>query len=156
MVIDVWNPEPAFRLDVLKAADLASAHIAGHSFEGKLNGTMACYQELCNFFEIPRTGDISASLPDPQVPVLEIDCSGHDDEYVLNEIIKPVYDIEADDAHVREAAAPDEITRARNFDALRKNYRTRREFGNTRIYAAHATAEQIHKIQSLGFSVQAG
>jgi erythronate-4-phosphate dehydrogenase len=151
MVIDVWNPEPAFRIDVLEAADLASAHIAGHSFEGKINGTIACYQDLCNFFELPRTWDISASLPDPQVPVVEIDCVGHDDEHVLNEIIKPVYDIAVDDARIRGAAVSDEITRARNFDTLRKNYRIRREFSATEIQANRASPGLMQKIKGLGF-----
>ena len=153
MVIDVWNPEPAVRLDVLKAADLASAHIAGHSFEGKLNGTIACYQELCNFFELSRTWDVASSLPDAEVPLVEIDCSGHDDEHVLNEIIKPVYDIEVDDALVREAAVADEIARARNFDALRRNYRTRREFGTTDVMAGRASPSLMEKIRGLGFSI---
>ncbi|HSR87337.1 MAG TPA: 4-phosphoerythronate dehydrogenase, partial [Pontiella sp.] len=70
-IIDVWNPEPAFRTDILKMADIASPHIAGHSYEGKLNGTIACYNECCNFFEMPRTWDLAASLPPPEVPSIE-------------------------------------------------------------------------------------
>jgi erythronate-4-phosphate dehydrogenase len=156
MVIDVWNPEPAFRLDVLTMADLASPHIAGHSFEGKINGTIACYNELCNFFEIPRKWDVSASLPAPQVPVIETACNGRDDEELLNGLVKPVYDIEVDDSLIREAAAADEIARARNFDALRKNYRTRREFGATEVLAEGAAPGLIQKIQGLGFKLQTG
>ena len=153
MVIDVWNPEPAFRTDVLEEADLASAHIAGHSFEGKLNGTVACYNEFCNFFEIQKKWDVSACLPDPQVPSLEIDCAGRDDEDVLNQITQSVYDIQADDAFLREAVDHDEINRARNFDRLRKHYRQRREFFNTQVHVTNATDAQIRKIKSLGFLV---
>lgn len=151
MVIDVWNPEPAFRTDVLKMADLASPHIAGHSYEGKLNGTVACYNELCNFFEIPKQWDIATSLPEPEVPSIEIDCTGHDDEKVLHEIVRQAYDIETDDLLIREAAAPNEIDRARNFDALRRNYRTRREFMNTTVKASNASEELKRKIRALGF-----
>lgn len=154
MVIDVWNPEPAFRTDVLKMADLASPHIAGHSYEGKLNGTIACYNELCNFFELPKTWDIAASLPQPEAPTIEIDCTGHDDEKVLYELVRQVYDIETDDTLIRDAAVPDEIDRARNFDALRKNYRVRREFGNTKIGLKNASDSLRHKFKGLGFEVQ--
>jgi len=151
MVLDVWSPEPAFRTDVLKRADLATPHIAGHSYEGKLNGTIACYNELCNFFEIQKTWDISASLPEPDVPAVKIDCAHRDDEYVLHEIIKQIYDIETDDTLIREAAVHDEIDRARNFDTLRKNYRVRREFMNTEVNLKAASDSLHRKVKALGF-----
>jgi len=151
MVLDVWSPEPAFRTDVLKMADLASPHIAGHSYEGKLNGTIACYNELCNFFEIQKIWDIAASLPEPEVPTLGINCAGRDDEEVLHEIISKIYDSETDDRLIREAAVPDEIDRARNFDALRKNYRIRREFSNTVVDLKNASESQQRKVKAMGF-----
>ena len=150
-IIDVWSPEPAFRTDVLDLVDLASPHIAGHSYEGKLNGTIACYNELCNFFEIPKTWDIAANLPEPDVPSIEIDCTARDDEEVLHELISRVYDIETDDTLLREAAVHSELERARNFDALRATYRTRREFNNTQVRAIHANEHLRRKIQAMGF-----
>ncbi len=153
MVIDVWNPEPDFRTDVLEWADLASPHIAGHSYEGKLNGTVACYNELCNFFEIPKMWDIAASLPKPEVPAVEIDCAHRDEEDVLHEIIRQVYDIEIDNSLIREAAVADEIDRARNFDTLRKNYRVRREFMNTKVVAQNAGNSLHRKIKAMGFVI---
>ena len=154
MVIDVWSPEPAFRTDVLKMAELASPHIAGHSYEGKLNGTIACHNELCNFFEIPKTWDITASLPEPHVPTLETDCTGRDDEDVLHEIIRKVYDIETDNRLIHEAAVHDEIDRARNFDALRKSYRVRREFMNTTVTLFNASERLMQKVHALGFKTR--
>lgn len=154
MVLDVWSPEPAFRTDVLKMADLASPHIAGHSYEGKLNGTIDCYNELCNFFEIPKTWDIAASLPTPEIPTLEIDCTGREDEDVLHDIVKRIYDIETDDRLIRDAAIHNEVDRARNFDALRKHYRTRREFMNTVVAAQNASQELKRKIAALGFATR--
>ena len=150
-IIDVWSPEPAFRTDVLKLADLASPHIAGHSYEGKLNGTVTCYNELCNFFEIPKSWDIAAALPAPEVPVVEIDCTARDDEEILHTLIRQVYDIETDDTLIRDAANGSEIARARNFDALRRNYRMRREFMNTRIIAKNADEDLQNKLKAMGF-----
>ena len=151
MVIDVWSPEPMFRTDVLKMADLASPHIAGHSYEGKLNGTIACYNELCNFFEIPKTWDIAASLPKPEIQTLNMDCTERDDEEVLHKIIQSIYDIKTDDHLIRAAAVPDEIDRARNFDTLRKNYRIRREFMNTEVNLHHAPKSLYRKVRAMGF-----
>ncbi|MDF7802076.1 4-phosphoerythronate dehydrogenase [Pontiellaceae bacterium B1224] len=150
-ILDVWSPEPAFRPDVVKLADLASPHIAGHSYEGKLNGTVACYNELCNFFEISKDWNVAASLPAPAVPFIEADCRGKDDEDVLHEIIQQVYQIEEDDRLIREAAVHGEIDRARNFDALRKNYRMRREFSNTTLHLTGAGQELKRKLGSMGF-----
>ncbi|MBN2683645.1 MAG: 4-phosphoerythronate dehydrogenase [Pontiellaceae bacterium] len=151
MVIDVWSPEPAFRTDVLAAASLASPHIAGHSYEGKLNGTVACYNELCNFFEIEPCWNIAASLPAPTIPEIRIDCSGRTDNDVLYEIVQQVYDIRTDDQLIREAAVHNELERAKNFDTLRKNYRMRREFMNTTVYADNAGKALKNKIYTLGF-----
>ena len=152
-ILDVWSPEPAFRTDLLELADLASPHIAGHSYEGKLNGTVACYNELCNFFEIPPCWDTAASLPPAAVPTIHMDCSHRDDEEVLHAIIQQVYDIRTDDRLIREAAVRSDIDRARNFDQLRRNYRMRREFANTVVYAHHAGASLLHKIQAMGFGL---
>ena len=152
-LIDVWTPEPAFRDDILKMTDLASPHIAGHSYEGKLNGTIACYNELCNFFEIEKSWNIAASLPPPEVPKIELNCSGLDDEAVLLKLISQVYNIEHDDQLIREAAVHCEIDRARNFDALRKTYRTRREFQNTKIELTGASRAVLQKCTALGFRV---
>ncbi len=151
MVIDVWSSEPAFRTDVLKMADLASPHIAGHSYEGKLNGTVACYNELCNFFEIQKIENVEASLPPPETPRINIDCTGRDDERVLHEIVKLIYDIEIDDRQLREASMHDEISRARHFDALRKNYRTRREFSNTVVNLENGRESLHQKVKAMGF-----
>jgi erythronate-4-phosphate dehydrogenase len=150
-ILDVWSPEPAFRTDILKMTDLASPHIAGHSYEGKINGTIDCYNELCNFFEISKDWNIAASLPAPEVPTLEIDCTKRDDEEILHSTIKAVYDIEADDRLIRDAAVRNEIERSRNFDALRKNYRMRREFNNTTLYLTGAGPELKRKLSSMGF-----
>jgi len=152
-VIDVWDPEPAFRIDMLEAADIATAHIAGHSYEGKLNGTVNVYNELCHFFEIEKRWDVATSLPEPEVPVITIDCTGLDDESVLYRIVKRVYDIELDDANLRAAAVKSEAARARNFDALRANYRIRREFMNTTVHLLNGSEKLKAKLSGLGFKI---
>jgi erythronate-4-phosphate dehydrogenase len=153
-IIDVWDPEPAFRTDILDAADLASVHIAGHSYEGKLNGTIAVYNELCNFFEIEKSWNIAASLPPPPVPHLSIDTHQQTDEEILHNIVQQVYDIETDDRLIRSAALAPTPERAKNFDRLRATYRERREFNNTTVTTLHAPATLNATLRALGFMVR--
>ena len=44
--LDVWQEEPAFSTALLAQVDLATPHIAGHSYEGKLNGTLLVSREF--------------------------------------------------------------------------------------------------------------
>lgn len=56
-VIDCWEGEPKVRADVMACADIATPHIAGHSFEGKVNGTAAVYRAACAFLGVAPTFD---------------------------------------------------------------------------------------------------
>ena len=102
---------------------------------------------------MPKTWNIANSLPEPEIPEIEIDCMGRDDEDVLHEIIRQVYDIEIDDRLIHEAAVHNEVDRARNFDTLRNNYRTRREFSNTEVSLENASDSFCHKVEAMGFPV---
>lgn len=151
-VLDVWNPEPCIRTDVLDVADIGTAHIAGHSLEGKLNGTVQCYREACHFFETQPVWDPVPLLPEPPLPELRIDSRGKTDHEVLAEAALAAYDIGADDAALRKAAVDDETERAENFDFLRANYGVRREFFNTRITLSEDRPDLIQKLRTLGFN----
>ncbi len=143
-ILDVWDPEPCIRTDILEIADIGTAHIAGHSLEGKLNGTVQVYREACHFFEIEPVWDPAPLLPTVEVPELEIDPRGKTDNEVLAEAVAAVYDIAADDAALR--GAPE------TFDALRANYGVRREFFNTRVTLSEERSELIQKLRTLGFN----
>ena len=121
-ILDVWDPEPAIRADVLAAATFGTPHIAGHSYEGKLNGTVQVYQAACRFFEVEPRWDTAACLPAPAVPELSIDVRGKSNLGVMAEAVAGVYDLRAD--------LLTEETRTQ-FDWLRAHYRVRREFKNT-------------------------
>lgn len=143
-VLDVWDPEPNIRTDVLAAADIATAHIAGHSLEGKLNGTVQVYREACHFFEIQPTWDPAPFLPAVEVPTLEIDSRGKSDLEVLAEAVASTYNILADDTALR--SAPE------TFDFLRANYGVRREFFNTTVILSEDRPDLLQKLRTLGFS----
>jgi erythronate-4-phosphate dehydrogenase len=152
-VIDCWEGEPAFRLDVMKGADLATPHIAGYSFEGKVMGTVLAYRRLCQFLNIKPTFNHEGLLPPPPVPEIIFDAAGKTDEEALAEIVRRVYDIEADDALFRAAACADAKTRGGNFETMRKNYRMRREFRYTRVILRNASAALADTLRKLEFQV---
>ena len=145
-VLDVWDPEPCIRADVLNAATIGTPHIAGHSFEGKLNGTIQVYREACRFFETAPTWNPATRLPAPATPELKIDSRGKTDLDVLAEAVLAIYDISTD----RLTAENDD-----QFDKLRAKYRVRREFKNTTVSLSEPRHSLLEKIRNAGFKIPA-
>jgi erythronate-4-phosphate dehydrogenase len=143
-ILDVWDPEPGIRTDILEIADIGTAHIAGHSLEGKLNGTVHTYREACHFFGIEPVWYPAPLLPAIEVPELEIDPHGKSDNEVMAEAVAAVYDIAADDKALRGAPG--------TFDTLRANYGVRREFFNTRVILSEERPRLIQKLCTIGFN----
>jgi erythronate-4-phosphate dehydrogenase len=142
-VLDVWDPEPAIRADVLAAATIATPHIAGHSFEGRLNGTVQVYNETCRFFETAPSWNLVPLLPKPAVPEFKIDSHGKSNLDVLAEAVAAVYDMGTDHLDERDIE---------RFDKLRANYRVRREFKNTAILLSENRPDLLMKIKKAGFT----
>ena len=153
-ILDVWNPEPCIRTEILDLADIGTAHIAGHSLEGKLNGTVQIYEAACKFFDLQPTWDPAPLLPSLPLPQLNIDSCGKTDLAVLAEATRAVYDITHDDAALRKATVPKEKDRAKNFDFLRANYPVRREFFNTEVRLSEKRPELLKKLAQLGFKTR--
>jgi erythronate-4-phosphate dehydrogenase len=63
LVLDVWENEPNILTDLLEHVRYASAHIAGHTLEGKARGTQMLYQKLCEVkgIEASKSLEYSAS-----------------------------------------------------------------------------------------------
>lgn len=157
-VIDCWEGEPAFRTDLLARVALGTPHIAGHSFEGKALGTVMVYREACRWLGVAPTWTPDAAWPPPPVPAIALDaaaCGDGSDEAVLWELARRVYDIEADDRRLREAAAEDAAARGAAFERQRKDYPLRREFRFTRVALQQARPGLIEKARRLGFAVDA-
>ena len=153
-VIDTWDGEPNYRPDLLARADIVSPHIAGHSYEGKVNGTIMVYEKACRVLGVAPT--YRPQLPPPPVPAWRGDAAGRMDEAVLRDAVLAVYDIMADDARLRASCVADAAARAKAFDKQRKEYPMRREFAATTVQVAHASATLLRKFRELGFQVVTG
>lgn len=143
-ILDVWDPEPGLRADLLSAVLIGTPHIAGHSLEGKLNGTVQVYREACRVLDRGPCWDPAPLLPTPDIPELKIISRGRERFALLAEAVGLVYDIWED--HLR----PEQISL---FDSLRSGYRIRREFKNTHIELQPGDPALQHAFDQIGFTV---
>jgi len=149
VVLDVWENEPNISLDLLAAVDIATPHIAGYSFDGKVNGTTMIYGAVCEFFGRAPAWNPASRMPAPTVPRVEVEAGDADDEDVIRIVVKSIYDICTDDAALRTAS--------RMFDRLRAEYSVRRrEFPHTGVLLCGGTERQRSKLAVLGFQAACG
>ncbi len=154
VVLDTWEGEPDYRLDLLARTDIATPHIAGHSFEGKVMGTVMVYQAVCRVLGVPATWSHEPLMPPPLVPEVRVEGAGKDDQSVLREVVRKVYDLEGDDRRFRESAVSDAKVRMQNFDRLRSNYPERREFRYTTVKLKGGSGRAGLMLSELGFKVE--
>lgn len=149
-ILDVWEGEPDVRLDVLDAVDIATPHIAGYSFDGKVNGTRQIYEAACRHLRVPADWSVDTLLPEPEHPVVHLDGTSGD----LKGVVDTVYPLLEDDARMRAIKEQPAEDRAAYFDMLRKTYPRRREYQNTVVTLAEAGAVLRGPLQGIGFRVE--
>lgn len=151
VVLDVWEHEPHIHWDLFNAVTIGTPHIAGHSLDGKANGTNMIYIALCRHLGVEPIWKPAHSLPTPVVPSLEMDSQPKSDEEHLREMIQKIYDWKADHHRMKELLASPPEERPMLFDSLRKNYPVRREFHRTQVKLPKNMSELKHMLAGLGF-----
>jgi erythronate-4-phosphate dehydrogenase len=144
LVLDVWNNEPAIDTELLAVAGCATPHIAGYSYDGKINGTGMVYRAVCEFLGVRQHWKPSGHLD--RVPVQEIVLSPACSDPVGDSIMQ-AYPIHRDDAGLRKVAAMPREEQPAYFDSLRSNYPRRLEFNHFRLDTG--TCESIESIGSV-------
>ena len=122
LVLDVWENEPSINLDLIPHTALATAHIAGHTIEGKARGTEMLYVALCKHLGMQADKKLSDYLPKAQPSPIQIS-ETQNFWQVLHQLVLNVYNIEADDQYFRA-----NMHSAEQFRYIRKHYPIRREF----------------------------
>lgn len=151
LVMDCWENEPTISTELMTHCRLATAHIAGHSLEGKARGTSILYDKLCEFLAVDNVLNLRDFLPIYEMPEnLMAHIRAFDMDTLslatLNNIVKCFYDIENDDSFFRQhMAKSDQIT------PIRKNYPIRREFDAVSVRLQNPVAKQ--QLSALGFKV---
>lgn len=154
VVLDVWEPEPDISLELLDKVILGSPHIAGYSYDGKLNGTEMVYRTLCKQLNISPEASLANLVPKLENNELRIEGEQKSIFHIAQQLIKQVYDIAADDKRLRETArkaVDGAINFGEGFDNLRKHYPKRREFHNYQVHLDSVSDADKHWLETLGF-----
>jgi erythronate-4-phosphate dehydrogenase len=142
IVLDVWEGEPKVLTPLIEHTEIATAHIAGYSLEGKSRGTEMLYQALCKHLKTEPKCQLINLLPTANIAAVELNQEFN--EVMLNQLVKMVYDVRRDDAIFRQQLS------SQGFDSLRKNYPVRREFSAVQVaLLSNASSDVPHR---LGFS----
>ncbi len=146
MAIDVWENEPAINWALAREVDIATPHIAGYSYDGKVAGTVMIYEALCRHLNLPfpskrRTKEAQE----------DIDIQGVHATKQLHTAIQHVYDLSRDSERFK-AIEGDPEQRAILFDLQRKNYPERRECSHYRLVGLAGNANLRSQALGLGFT----
>lgn len=158
VALDVWEHEPAIDRELLTAVDIATPHIAGYSFNGKVNATQMIHAAAAQALGREPSwtpGALMTPPPDNEWLFTPNTPAPPDIETALRDLTRRVYDVRTDDANLRAALQlPAEKTGA-HFDHLRKTYPQRRECPDYKIKAIHNAVPlelftRLHAMRFLG------
>ncbi len=136
-VVDVWENEPSPEEALIRAVDVATPHIAGYAYDGKVRGTTMLYEALCDYLGEepewssdtllqPASPDVlRCQAPDPRLPRTDW----------LDHLARQAYDLLADDARMRGLLDRPPSERGDGFRELRATYPTRREMQKQTVAA---------------------
>lgn len=146
-IIDCWDNEPFINENLYKTAHWATPHIAGHSFEAKLNGSLMVYKELCKFLDTPELATYEKDLP--PLPACLISPTTNAWQEAITEVLVQAYDLNND--HQAISGATLDITHNK-FEDYRRNYPIRREWQMHSLPKTHNSAIDSTLAQ-LGFNL---
>ena len=147
IVLDVWENEPDIDSTLIPFLRFATAHIAGHTLEGKARGTSMLYSELCEFLGQKSELQLSSFLPKYEIShVLKSNTP-----QALLDLCLDVYDISKDDSVFRSIMA-----QSNQFKEIRRNYPVRREYSAVNLVNKDSQLNNttLEAAQLLGFQVQ--
>jgi erythronate-4-phosphate dehydrogenase len=155
VVLDVWEPEPDINLALLDRVALGTPHIAGYSYDGKLNGTEMIYVALCKHLNIAPLLSIQNLVP----PLMnnQLQLSSHESLWEqVRALLSSAYSIAEDDRRLRELSQrvrEGKESLGSGFDNLRKHYPIRREFHNYQVIGQLENTQAKNWLGTLGFKL---
>lgn len=135
LVLDVWHNEPDINLELLPYTQLATAHIAGHTNEGKARGTEMVYQAAAEFLSLPVTKSLNQFLP--AADISQVSVEGPVNLDIIKKIVLLQYDIRRDDSLFRTT-----VSQPGQFEYIRQHYIMRRELSALKVRAGNCDKTQ--------------
>jgi erythronate-4-phosphate dehydrogenase len=155
LVLDVWEGEPAPRPSLIRRASVATPHVAGYSFDGKVRGTLMLAEAFAEAMGEPPLWDAEVALEETADDALDLappDPALGRTAY-LHALAQQMYAIVQDDARMRPLAGLPEAERGDAFSRLRKTYPRRRAFEQHRIEASAVPATHRAGVLALGVTL---
>lgn len=118
-VIDTWCNEPEVNRRLMDAVDIATPHIAGYSYQGKLNATSAAVRAVARVLGITPLYEFYPHNDVPEAEPVRLSLNGLNQGEIAS-ILSYNYPVFTDDFMFRINPA--------GFEDLRRNYNYRREF----------------------------
>lgn len=124
LAIDVWQNEPYINEDLAKLAILATPHIAGYSWEGKLRGALALLDEFIKFSGMSPQREMILNEIQSYQPLPQCEYKNY---IHLYNALKTKRQFDEDSKLLLDTLQYDIETRGILFDRMRKEYPKRRE-----------------------------
>ncbi len=118
VVIDTWNNEPNVNEELVELVDIATPHIAGYSYQGKVNGTRMAVRAVAECLGIEALKDFSPDDSDEDRQPVRLDLRGRTHGEIAA-VLQYNYPIFTDDFRFR--------MEPQKFEKLRNEYQYRRE-----------------------------
>ena len=151
LVLDTFAGEPHIDPDLVAAVDIATPHIAGYSWDAKLEGTRRIFDAMNDWQQTSRVFPVPHDSPAPAVATLSPCDSPSSLTSEVRHAIRQAYSIGSDDYGLRSGIESHAGNIGGIFDTLRKAYGPRREFGAIRFRSDEWSPEVSAILRELGF-----
>jgi erythronate-4-phosphate dehydrogenase len=151
-VLDVWENEPVIDVRLLEMADIGTPHIAGYSYDGKINAVKMVYDAACRWSgKQPQWSPATVHLQQ-FYPIVNVERQEGSVERTIGQTIQRWYDIEQDDRRLRRISTFPDSGQKMYFRQLRTEYGIRREFFNGEVHCADAEIREA--LAQIGFQAR--
>jgi erythronate-4-phosphate dehydrogenase len=144
-VCDCWENEPEIDLELQAMTEIATPHIAGYSKDGKATGTEMSVKAINQFFGLGLENWQPSGVEQPANPIFELDGTVLSEQGIIAKAILHTYDIRNDDQDFRKNTA--------QFEQLRGDYPTRREFPAFTIIPKNVPEATLDILKKLGYNI---
>jgi erythronate-4-phosphate dehydrogenase len=145
-VLDVFENEPDVDQRLVQRAFIATPHIAGYGYDGKIRGIQMIHKAFCAHFDLANNWDAVIQIPPPPKPFLEVSAN---DPKAMHGAAEAIYDITQDHQRFIHSGLS-----GGSFDTQRKTYPVRREFSKTTVKINPENDTMAHRFTQLGFKVR--
>jgi len=148
-VLDVWEGEPTPSPSLVRACAAATPHIAGHSLEGKFNGTKQAYDAVCAFLGVSGTWQPTLPLTAP----LTINPTGKSDTTLVLEAVAAGYRLDDDSRALNRIVGLPTGEVGAAFRRYRQSYPERRELSSLSLIFSPPRESPPEGLTALGARV---